>query len=316
MPGSSSMRPECPRPSSAEGLWIPPSREGSLVSRRLDFTTGDVIAYVIVPLGRSGSFSLPSESGIEGLRYTREVNWETVAAAILALHVGTESQNDLRLQAVASARVRGRFVLAQPYKPQPHDVEPVLSLIPQGDDASLREGLARFQHGPGEDVFQVSGLFGAHRLDAQAPNGWIVDGIVLEDGRNVLDRTVQFEPGRTYDRVRVMLSPFSATISGRIQGVEEAEVGLQRAVDAVQRRVIVVPADEESWPIWRLTRVADAGPDGSFSVPGITPGRDYYVASCAWPCEGTLAYLRELTSGATRVFVDRPGVFTVTLNRE
>lgn len=305
--------PTIPAASIRGRVMDPSGRPGELVSRRLDFTTGDVVSHLIVPLDRSGSFSLPSASGIESLLYTRRVNGETVAAATRALHVGTGSQDGVRLRAVPTARIRGRFQFSQPYDPQPHDVDPVVSLIPVGDDAALREGLVDFRHEPVADGFRVSGIFGVYRVDARAPEGWIVEAIVLEHGRNVLDETIRFEPGRTYQDVRVMLSPLSATITGRVSSFAPRAAQRELASEP-DPRVIVFPVDEESWSIWRLTHVTDPAPDGSFRVRGVTPGRTYYVASCAWPCASSPEYLRALIPVATRIFVDRPGVFAVTLD--
>ncbi len=48
-----------------------------------------------------------------------------------------------------------------------------------------------------DDLVSIEGVIGAHLIDAWAPTGWVVNGVILDDGRNILDTTFEFEPEST-----------------------------------------------------------------------------------------------------------------------
>ena len=57
--------------------------------------------------------------------------------------------------------------------------------------------------------------------------------------------------------------------------------------------------------------------DGTFAISNLRPGTSYLVSPCNWPCSPGYdgERLNELAATATRVFIDRPGSFNVTLKR-
>ena len=54
---------------------------------------------------------------------------------------------------------------------------------------------------------------------------------------------------------------------------------------------------------------------GSFAIPDLRPGMSYLVSTCGWPCSSgyDAENLNDMAATATRIFIDRPGTFTVTL---
>ena len=278
-----------------------------LVGRDLDISRGDVISNAVIPVRRNGTFSAPNvDAGLKGLLYTRRArDGSLLTAGTAVIHVGAKPLTGIRLTPVAPATISGRFVFERPYEPGKNDLDPQLYLGPLGPDAWLRENLSKTEREK-DHQFRIQGIIGLHRIDARAPVGWVVSGILLEDGRNILDTSFRFEPGMHYRNLRVLLSPDAATIEGRILLTPKTEVF---------RRLMVFPVDESLWRVVRYTHLADFERDGSFRIPAITPGREYFVTTCEWPCAMGAEDLERLARNAVRIFIDRPGGFTVTLKR-
>ena len=271
-----------------------------LIARDLDISYGDVTQLLEIPIRRDGAFGTLSDAGVSGLLYTRKaVDGSLLSAATAVLHVGADPLAGVLLKAIVPSTMSGRFVFARPYQPARYDRPPRIDLFPQGPDAWLRYGLGG-AGGQKNETFLRNGIIGAHRIDAEAPKGWVVRGVVLEDGRNILDSVFEFEPGKRYDNVRVLLSPDAATINGRVEMPE---------TEWVPPTVYVVPVDETLSGVRRYRHEAYVQRDGSFRVEGITPGREYYVTTCGLPCAGGVDNVQLRAEKGVRILIDRPGEF-------
>ncbi len=141
---------------------------------------------------------------------------------------------------------------------------------------SIRSGLS--ERGPTTDPagFRINGIVGANIVDVDAPEGWIVEAVVLPDGRDILDTNFAFEPGKHYDGVRVILSDRVATIRGTLPA------GYRLNPDSLW--VVAFPEDEALRRVERNVKSFEVDAAGSFAIPDLRPGMSYLVSTCGWPC--------------------------------
>ena len=195
--------------------------------------------------------------------------------------------------------------------PVPSDLDPPAGIFlrPEGVEESIRWGLAD-QGALGEgSSFRMTGIFGASTVDVTEPEGWIAEAVVLKDGHDILDRNFSFEPGKHYEGARVLLSNRVATVRGSVPpGRDRTHGGLM---------VIAFPEEEALRKRRRHLRTGHVEDDGSFVITNLRPGVAYLVSTCGWPCAAKYqdGGLDELAATATRIFIDSPGTFTVTLKR-
>ena len=260
---------------------------------------------------RDATFNAPGvDAGVKGLLYTRRAkDGALLSAATAVVHVGAHPLAGIRMEAKRPASISGRFVFARPYEPVQHALDPQVYLHADGPDAWLRDNLFEGSHERPtleKHEFRRTGIFGRYRIDARAPTGWVVNGVILDDGRNILDTTFEFEPGKHYANLRVLLSPNSATIEGLVRQPRRDPAALDV--------VLLFPVDDNVRGVQRYRHEVSLKADGSFLIPTVTPGREYYVTTCQWPCTNP-EDLEDRIKRAARIFIDRPGVFTVTLKR-
>jgi Carboxypeptidase regulatory-like domain len=182
----------------------------------------------------------------------------------------------------------------------------------EGNDADLREGLVPTPEWHPDGSFSVSGVVGPHRLTLHSGTNWFIERAVLEDGTDVADGALNFEPGRVYRKVRVLLSDQTADIVGK----------LPKGWDKIPIEVVAFPEDSSLWSSTSYVKVATATtPQTEVTIKGIPPGRNYLVAIFVLPA-GTArpgesldqpAFLDALAPVAARVFVGEPGKITVDL---
>jgi hypothetical protein len=152
-------------------------------------------------------------------------------------------------------------------------------------------------------AFSIDGIVGTNVVDVDVPEGWIPEAVLLPDGRDILDQSFPFEPGKHYEGVRVILSDRLATIRGSVP---------ERTSPVSSFRAIAFPEDEALREVWRHTKGGEVDDRGNFSIKDLRPGTAYLVAISRGDETRTL---EELAPSATRVYLDNPGVFTVTLKR-
>ncbi|MEX2663087.1 MAG: carboxypeptidase-like regulatory domain-containing protein [Vicinamibacterales bacterium] len=280
-----------------------------LIVRRLDEDTGDVTSNLIVPVQR-GNFEVPRMgSGVHGLLYTRRTlrGGRLLAAAWQVIHVGGEPLKGIELRAQPAGSMSGTFHFSDAPTPATLDGSASVFLRPTGAAIPLRWGLARGSPMNDAGAFRIEGIVGEHAVDVNEPVGWIVDAVLLADGQNILDRAFAFEPGRHYEGVRVVLSDRVAAIRGTVPAGGPRNLGM----------VVAFPEDEALRKLERYVRRGDIDDAGNFTIRDVRPGTSYLVGVCGWPCiSGYEAEnLDELAPAATRVYVDRPGTFSVDLKR-
>ena len=135
-------------------------------------------------------------------------------------YVGAEPLKDLDLQAVPAASLAGTFQFDGTSKPPEPEQLPSVYLGQEGVAESIRNGLSRRRPSADQAGFRIDGIVGANIVNVRPPEGWIAEGVVLPDGRDILDKNFEFEPGTHYDGVRVILSDRSRPFAARCrQGI-------------------------------------------------------------------------------------------------
>ena len=134
--------------------------------------------------------------------------------------------------------------------------------------------------------------------------------MLLDNGVDILDKEFDLEPGRIYSNIRVILTRQVARIEGTLA---------MKDLDSVWGGVMVVafPTDESLWLVPEIAKSARVEDTGRFTITHLKPGREYFVASCVWPCPNVrnVNGLKELSKAATRQRIDRPGRYPIALKR-
>jgi hypothetical protein len=231
---------------------------------------------------------------------------------VVDVDVRISTIDSLTIKLVPCARVTGRFLFNG--LEAPDSERPVVEMQPDGEDAHLRKGLAATTTNRLADgTFVIDGLLGRHRLTVRSSGNWFPVAATLENGTDIANRPIDFEPGRTYGNVRVWLSDETAEIEGFMPegwSVDSHSI------------IMVFPEDMSLWHIQRYIQLGEVAPQTrSFSVKRVPPGHMYLVAVSSFadprnPRAGSkdfMEHLRELWPRATRIFVGEPGKFDITL---
>jgi len=248
--------------------------------------------------------------GTHALRVTRHAagldSLDLVGAEEIS--VGEHEIRSLEVKVVPEARVTGRMFFDGVEQNDPARSE--IRLVPERADAHLREGLKPVPEWRADGSFAVSGVLGRYRLVVLSAE-WFVDRAFLEDGTDVADAAFDFQPGRLYKNVRVMLSDETALITGVIPpGMSLSPLML-----------VVFPADPTLWTDSRYKgMIIGQSTATALTVTGLPTGRNYLVAAIvsaddslrAFVADPT-AFLDPLIERAVSVFVDKPGKYTVRL---
>jgi hypothetical protein len=297
---------------SLEEPAIPPAYfgpEGPHVSagiNPLESVRTDGSGRFVVPGVRQGLYGLQAVVRGTGLRTP------VVAAGVAEVDVRLSTIDSLTIKLLPCARISGRFFFNR--LETPDSERPVVEMLPEGEDAHLRKGLAAtMTNRLADGTFVIDGLLGRHRLTVRSSGKWFPVAATLENGTDIANGPIDFEPGRTFGNVHVWLS----------DGMAEIEGLMPEGWSADSRSVIMVfPEDMSLWQDNRYIQSGEMAPQTRrFSVKRIPPGHMYLVAVLSFvdhrdPRGGSkdfMEYLRELWPRATRIFIGEPGKFEVTL---
>jgi hypothetical protein len=175
--------------------------------------------------------------------------------------------------------------------------------------------------------FTIDGLAGTCRALPVAPLSarWVLKSVIV-DGRDVLDDTLWFEPGRHYENVRIVMTDRRSHVRVRVREADGTPTGEYAAV--------AFPVQRERWRTpERYIRAAAPLPPSFLGTPdpsgtGGEPGRslrfiglppgDYYliaVDDIEYSATGDLAVLATLARYATRVTIPERDLIEVPLQR-
>jgi hypothetical protein len=266
----------------------------------------DESGVFIVPGVREGLYTL--QAVVRGTGLLRPV----VAAGVAEVEVGISTVDSLTIKLLPCARMTGRFLFNGLETPDPE--RSVVEMRPEGEDAHLRKGLAVTSNWRADGTFVIDGLLGRHRLTARSSGNWFTVAATLEDGTDVANRPIDFEPGRTYGNVRVRLGDETAEIEGLMpEGWSEDSHSM----------VVVFPEDVSLWQDnRRYIQFGNGAPQTRrFSVKRLPPGHLYLVALYPFfeahdpraASQDIVETLNELWPRATRIFIGEAGKFEVTL---
>ena len=273
-----------------------------LTVRRLDIETGDAISYLLIDIKPDGTFSVDLDNGIHGFTYTVKMKMGAAkAAAYEVVHVGEAPVPPIHLRARRLSTMTGRFLFDHTKTPSIEELS--VHARATGEDGELRWSLNANSQTSADGSFTLRPVLGRYRFSVQTPDGWLPKAVFLEDGRDVLYKEVDIEPGREYSNVRIVLTDEVATITG--------SVGAPRRLGMV----VAFPVNEASRVDYERTPTADVSENASFVIHNIEPWTEYFVAECAWPCTTRAIDLEEYSRKAVRVRIGPPGSYGVVLKR-
>jgi hypothetical protein len=284
--------------------------EGPHVSagvKPLESVRTDGSGRFVVPGVRQGLYAL--QAVVRGTGLLTPV----VAAGVTEVDVQTSTIDSLTIKLLPCARITGRFLFNGLETPDPE--RSVVEMRPDGEDAHLRQGLAATTTNRLADgTFVIDGLLGRHRLTVRSSGYWFTAAATLENGTDIANGPIDFEPGRIYGNVRVWLSDKTAEIEGLMPEGWSADS---------HSTIMVFPEDMSLWQDnRRYIQAGEVAPQTRrFSVKQIPPGHMYLVAVLSFvdprdPGAGSKDFmedLKELWPRATRIFIGEAGKFEVTL---
>jgi hypothetical protein len=284
--------------------------EGPHVSagvKPLESVRTDGSGRFVVPGVRQGLYAL--QAVVRGTGLLTPV----VAAGVTEVDVQTSTIDSLTIKLLPCARITGRFLFNGLETPDPE--RSVVEMRPDGEDAHLRQGLAATTTNRLADgTFVIDGLLGRHRLTVRSSGYWFTAAATLENGTDIANGPIDFEPGRIYGNVRVWLSDKTAEIEGLMPEGWSADS---------HSTIMVFPEDMSLWQDnRRYIQAGEVAPQTRrFSVKQIPPGYMYLVAVLSFvdprdPGAGSKDFmedLKELWPRATRIFIGEAGKFEVTL---
>jgi hypothetical protein len=186
----------------------------------------------------------------------------------------TVTANDpprLELRLAQGARLEGRLR----YEGVPAEPPPLFNLAPLPIDRDLApplgDGWNSVSLQPG-DTFEFQGVFGPTLLrELFHETDWYLKSVVIK-GQEQVDSPFDFGTSGTFSDIEVLVSAFSATVTGRVTD--------DRAAPVRDYTVVVFSTFRDRWSAlsrW-VKSMERPSADGSFTVKGLPPG-DYWVAA-------------------------------------
>ena len=119
-------------------------------------------------------------------------------------------------------------------------------------------------------TFVASGVYGAARIRASVPDGWLVKAI-LQEGRDVTDTAFEMRSGETLSGIQIVLSNRVNSVAGQLVDDKGAPLA--------DGTIIVFAADAEKWgEDSRFVRSARPDQEGTYQIRGLPPGEYLAVA--------------------------------------
>ena len=119
-------------------------------------------------------------------------------------------------------------------------------------------------------TFVASGVYGAARIRASVPDGWLVKAI-LQEGRDVTDTAFDMRSGETLSGIQIVLSNRVNSVAGQLVDDKGAPLA--------DGTIIVFAADAEKWgEDSRFVRSVRPDQEGKYQIRGLPPGEYLAVA--------------------------------------
>lgn len=156
-------------------------------------------------------------------------------------------------------------------------------------------------------TFELKGLTGKRLFRVNAPSGWFLQSIKLND-TDVTDTPIECKPGEDLEGVEVHLTSRPATLSGSVQDA--------RGRPATDYVVVLFSSDERKWGYQtRFVRSARPDRNGAFTIRGIAPD-DYFAVAVDYLEPGEEAdpeLLAKWRTSATAVSITEGAAKTLNL---
>jgi Carboxypeptidase regulatory-like domain len=182
--------------------------------------------------------------------------------------VGTEDVDNLVLVMQPGARLSGQVVTdtgeAPPFKADQIQVAARPAQIEFNSPVASARVAENF-------TFQLTGLFEARLIRANAPQGWSLKQVLLS-GQDVTDTPVEFAPGQNVTGLQIVMTDKSTDLSGTLVDT--------RGDPVADATVVVFPSDEKLWTFQsRYIRAARPDQTGRYQIRGLPPYGDYLMAA-------------------------------------
>jgi hypothetical protein len=270
----------------------------------MDFTTGDAsVRFDDAPGFPGGGISVGSTPGAPGLSYLARMGQRSPYWGRMAVTAGQQPTSDLVLSLHSTIAVRGRIVL-QDGSNTPARIE--LMAVPANGDPTFGQTFGRTTTNDQGRTFEISGLMAGRYLVQSIDSLAVVSMMV--DGRDIAASGIETTPGRDIDNVLVTLTSRTATISGRVAGLNEQPAA-----------VMVFPVDRNRWMDfgWRPDRLRSvrSGTNGAYTIESLPAGDYLAVAVDAAQINDWTnpRFLQAASLVATRISIDWGSKTTVDL---
>jgi hypothetical protein len=236
---------------------------------------GHIISYRGLPVDSAGRFSanelafgvyiVRARSGHD--RVSRSSPAPHVTLSLVEVGGARTTEVLMRLQ--QSATISGTYEWVTTKGVPPTDRWAGISLEAEGPLASERWDVLESDYDQQDDAFRITGVVGAMRINPYRQKGWVLAAVRLEDGSDVLARMIDFDPGATYDNVRVIFTEDVAEVVGRVPAGAPPSTLLYG---------LLFPEDEHLWyPGSSWIREEMLGSESQVVLGDVPVGAAYYA---------------------------------------
>jgi hypothetical protein len=216
----------------------------------------------------------PGEYVVQAIALGRTVrDAKTALARQLAtvmISIDRDEPAPLELQLSRGATLKGRVVYEGIAAPTPASLT-LLTLPADVYAAPLASTASTGFALMSDSTFEYRGVFGRSLLLAQPQKPeWYVKSITYR-GEDLADSLFDYGSSETFDDIEIVVSAAGAVVTGRVTD--------DRAVPVRDYTVLLFPVDRTKWTFRsRWLKMGLATSEGTFRVPGVTPG-DYWVVA-------------------------------------
>jgi protocatechuate 3,4-dioxygenase beta subunit len=191
--------------------------------------------------------------------------------ARMDLAVGAQDVDGIVLVTAPGARATGQVVTDSPQAPSIRPDQIAIGARGARPDQPGFPGAGGQARVNADWTFSVTGLFDPVLFRANAPQGWTLKQVLLNN-QDITDTPLEFTAGQTVSGLQIVLTDKTTTVTGAVTNPRG-----QAVTDAT---VVVFPADEKLWTFQsRYIRAARPDQEGRYQITGLPPYDNYLVVA-------------------------------------